>query len=185
MELRYGIENPNAQLSGKSGANQQLGVTAATGSQVTLTVWAPQGSPGAGTVLRQGTSNFQLTQNDFPSGLPSLVAALYGAPYGTSSAQIEAQLSTSLSIATSSSFQASPTLSTQLADASTGLGKSVLYIDWGSYNPNVSLFGTLNPAVCLPADQREDDTTSGSRCTAASASLLKAPLPTLLAMVPT
>ena len=61
----------------------------------------------------------------------------------------------------------------------------MLIIDWGSYNPNVSLFGTLNPAVCLPADQRDDSVGSGSSCAAASASLLKPPEPIQLAMVPT
>jgi filamentous hemagglutinin family protein len=30
-------------------------------------------------------------------------------------------------------------------------------IDWVSFDPEVSLFGTLDPAVCLPSDQRDEE----------------------------
>ena len=33
----------------------------------------------------------------------------------------------------------------------------MLYVDWSSFDPNQSLFGTVNPPVCLPSDQREED----------------------------
>ena len=39
----------------------------------------------------------------------------------------------------------------------TGTVQSVLDIDWASFDPNVSLFGTLEPAVCLPSDQRDEE----------------------------
>ena len=39
----------------------------------------------------------------------------------------------------------------------TGTVQGVLNIDWGSFDPNVSLFGTLEPAVCLPGDQRDEE----------------------------
>lgn len=35
--------------------------------------------------------------------------------------------------------------------------QSVLGLDWASFDANVSLFGTLEPAVCLPADQRDEE----------------------------
>ena len=35
--------------------------------------------------------------------------------------------------------------------------QSVQGLDWASYDPNVSLFGTLEPAVCMPADQRDEE----------------------------
>jgi hypothetical protein len=35
--------------------------------------------------------------------------------------------------------------------------QSVLGLDWGSFDANVSLFGTLEPAVCLPSDQRDEE----------------------------
>jgi hypothetical protein len=39
--------------------------------------------------------------------------------------------------------------------------QSVLGLDWGSFDTNVSLFGTLDPAVCLPSDQRDEEQGSG------------------------
>jgi filamentous hemagglutinin family protein len=41
--------------------------------------------------------------------------------------------------------------------------QSVLGLDWGSFEANVSLFGTLEPAVCLPSDQRDEEE-GGSGC---------------------
>jgi filamentous hemagglutinin family protein len=35
--------------------------------------------------------------------------------------------------------------------------QSVLGLDWKSFDPNVSLFGTLDPSVCLPSDQRDEE----------------------------
>ncbi len=55
--------------------------------------------------------------------------------------------------------------SLSLTEASEAGGHRVLYIDWSSFDPNVSLFGTVNPAVCLPKDQREEDSGQGG-CTA-------------------
>ncbi|HEY4215347.1 MAG TPA: filamentous hemagglutinin N-terminal domain-containing protein [Steroidobacteraceae bacterium] len=43
----------------------------------------------------------------------------------------------------------------------TGNVQGVLNIDWGSFDPNVSLFGTLDPAVCLPGDQRDEEGAKG------------------------
>lgn len=39
--------------------------------------------------------------------------------------------------------------------------QSVQGLDWASYDPNVSLFGTLDPAVCMPADQRDEEAGGG------------------------
>jgi filamentous hemagglutinin family protein len=36
-------------------------------------------------------------------------------------------------------------------------GEGTLYIDWASFDPDVSLFGTVNPPICLPRDQAEED----------------------------
>jgi len=38
--------------------------------------------------------------------------------------------------------------------------QSVLGLDWASFDPNVSLFGTLDPSVCLPGDQRDEEQAS-------------------------
>jgi hypothetical protein len=35
--------------------------------------------------------------------------------------------------------------------------QTVLGLDWASFDPNVSLFGTLDPSVCLPSDQRDEE----------------------------
>jgi hypothetical protein len=35
--------------------------------------------------------------------------------------------------------------------------QTVLGLDWNSFNPNVSLFGKLDPSVCLPGDQRDEE----------------------------
>ncbi len=39
----------------------------------------------------------------------------------------------------------------------TGTVQTGLDIDWVSFDADVSLFGTLEPAVCLPADQRDEE----------------------------
>jgi hypothetical protein len=39
----------------------------------------------------------------------------------------------------------------------TAVVQTVLGLDWASFDPNVSLFGTLDPAVCLPGDQRDEE----------------------------
>ena len=35
--------------------------------------------------------------------------------------------------------------------------QTVLGLDWASFDPNISLFGTLDPSVCLPGDQRDEE----------------------------
>jgi hypothetical protein len=48
--------------------------------------------------------------------------------------------------------------------------ESVLGLDWSSFDPNVSLFGKLDPSVCLPGDQRDEEQGAdgkGEKCTAA------------------
>jgi hypothetical protein len=35
--------------------------------------------------------------------------------------------------------------------------QNVVGLDWGSFDPNISLFGTLDPSVCLPSDQRDEE----------------------------
>jgi len=35
--------------------------------------------------------------------------------------------------------------------------QTVVGLDWGALDPNVSLFGTLDPSVCLPGDQRDEE----------------------------
>ena len=45
----------------------------------------------------------------------------------------------------------------ELSNATNAQGEGTLYIDWASFDPNVSLFGTVNPPICLPRDQQEED----------------------------
>ena len=42
----------------------------------------------------------------------------------------------------------------------TGTVVTVVGLDWASFDPDVSLFGTLDPAVCLPGDQRDEETST-------------------------
>lgn len=41
--------------------------------------------------------------------------------------------------------------------------QTVVGLDWGSFDANVSLFGTLDPSVCLPSDQRDEEA-GGAGC---------------------
>jgi len=177
-QVRYGLEDPNGQL-GSTNASQQIGFQAAPGaSQVQLTVWLP--APGTqlqNTDLRPTQSDLSITKQPFAAGEQAI---LYSANFGLTAAEVAG---TSAAIRTS--FAGTQTQSAVAQSAATQGTQSVLVIDWASYNPNVSLFGTLNPAVCLPADQRDEGVGSGSGCAAATASLLKAPTPIQLAMVPT
>jgi hypothetical protein len=179
--VRYGLENPSAQL-GSTNPSQQIGFLTASGSsQVHLTIWLPApGSQFESQDLRQTASDLLITRDPFAQGEQGL---LYSTNFELTPAEVAGTLSS-----IQSTLQGSGSLSAGVAQgaATQGTG-SVLYIDWASYNPNVSLFGTLNPAVCLPADQRDEGggSGSGSGCAAASASLLKAPAPIRVAMVPT
>jgi len=50
-------------------------------------------------------------------------------------------------------------LDSQVSRLGTGGDAQILYVDWSAYDPSISLFGTLTPALRLPADQREDEET--------------------------
>jgi filamentous hemagglutinin family protein len=54
------------------------------------------------------------------------------------------------------------------AAAAGAQGEGTLYIDWASFDPNVSLFGTVNPPICLPGDQAEEDPEAGDAGATAS-----------------
>ncbi len=56
-----------------------------------------------------------------------------------------------------------------LTNASNAQGEGTLYIDWASFDPNVSLFGTVNPPICLPRDQQEEDDSAADAPVAANA----------------
>lgn len=178
VEVRYGLENSNGQF-GSADANQQVGFVAPSTSRVQLTLWLPApGTQFQTKDLRQTQSDLLITSHPF---VPGEQAILYSAPFGVSPGQVAGTLN-----AIQTTVQGTSTQTAGVAQGAATQGtQSVLYIDWGSYNPNVSLFGTLNPAVCLPADQREEGVGSASGCAAASASLLKAPAPIRVAMVPT
>ena len=42
----------------------------------------------------------------------------------------------------------------------TGMVETGLDVDWASFDQDVSLFGILEPAVCLPSDQRDEETST-------------------------
>jgi filamentous hemagglutinin family protein len=177
-QVRYGLEDANGQL-GSTDPNQQIGFQALPGaSQVQLTVWLP--APGTqleNSDLRATQSDLNITKQPFAAGEQSV---LYSPNFGLTAAEVAGS-----SAAIRTSFAGTQTQSAVAQSAATQGTQSVLVIDWASYNPNVSLFGTLNPAVCLPADQRDEGVASGSGCAAATASLEKSPTPIQLAMVPT
>jgi filamentous hemagglutinin family protein len=177
VQVRYGLENPAGQLGSSTDPNEQIGFVAVPASgRVQLIVWSPaSGNAFQIQDVRQTTSDLSVKDFPFPEGTLSYTAA-----FGVTPAEISDSF-----VAISSSAQGKASIGEGAAEGAANQGtQSVLYIDWSSYNPNVSLFGTLNPAVCLPADQREEGTGSGSGCAAAaSASLLKPPAPIQLAMV--
>jgi hypothetical protein len=177
-QVRYGLENANGQL-GSTDPNQQIGFQAAPGSsQVQLTVWLPApGTQLGNSDLRATQSDLNITKQPFAAGEQSV---LYSPNFGLTAAEVAGS-----SAAIRTSFAGTQTQSAVAQSAATQGTQSVLVIDWASYNPNVSLFGTLNPAVCLPADQRDEGVGSGSGCASATASLEKNPTPIQLAMVPT
>jgi hypothetical protein len=184
IEVRYGIQNPGGQLSSTS-AGQQLAWQAASGATITTTVWAPTGTktPTQNVALPSGSS-LKVTELGFPPGNPLLEQSLYASPFGASQTQITQGTTISLTFATFS--QENPLVqSAGDASASGSANSQLVYIDWGSYNPNVSLFGTLNPAVCLPADQRIEGTESSSACAAPASVAARAVTskPILLSMV--
>ena len=178
-QVRYGIEDANGQLGSATNPSQQIGFQTGSGaSQVQLTVWLP--APGTqlqATDLRPTQSDLSITKQAFQGGS---ISALYSPNFGLTAAQVGSTV-----LSSTAAIAGTQTQSAQAQSAATQGSQSVLIIDWGSYNPNVSLFGTLNPAVCLPADQRDESVGSGSGCAAASASLLEPPAPIQLAMVPT
>ena len=184
IEVRYGIENPDGQLSSPN-AGQQLGWAAASGSAITATVWAPAGvkSPTKNVALPTG-SILNATGHGFPANNLFLERSLYTAPFGASVAQITQGSLTSVTSANFSQLNTGEETAGD-EDISGGGTAQLVYVDWASYNPDVTLFGTLNPAVCLPADQRIAGAGSSSACTAPAAAVVSNRLrtPVLLAMM--
>ncbi len=176
VEVRYGIENPKGQLSSTDAA-QQFGLASTSGTSVAVTVWSPAG-PARPTqhVMAPTGSVLNVTDHAFVPGNTSLESALYNDPFGTSVSQIALG---SLGSITSENFS-------QLNQGEANAGSEsisgsehihLVYIDWASYNPNVTLFGTLNPAVCLPADQRIAGTGASSACKAPTSVAFRVLLP--------
>jgi hypothetical protein len=184
IEVRFGIQNPDGQL-GSTNAGQQLGWAAASGSAITATVWAPVGvkSPTKNVALPTG-SVLSATGHGFPANNQFLETSLYTAPFGASVAQITQGSLTSVTSANFSQLNNGVATAGD-EDISGGGNAQLVYVDWASYNPNVTLFGTLNPAVCLPADQRIAGTGSSSACSAPATAVASNRIrtPVLLAMM--
>ena len=184
IEVRYGIQSPDGQLS-SANAGQQLGWAAASGAAITATVWAPAGVklPTKNVALPTG-SVLNAAVHGFPANNLLLERSLYTAPFGASVAQITQG---SLASVTSANFSQMNTGEETAGneDISGGGTAQLVYVDWASYNPDVTLFGTLNPAVCLPADQRIAGTGSSSACAAPASAVASNSIrtPVLLSMV--
>ncbi|MGH8217747.1 MAG: filamentous hemagglutinin N-terminal domain-containing protein [Steroidobacteraceae bacterium] len=174
VEVRYGIYTATGQL-GSTDTGHQIGFDAAPGdAQVNLTAWLPTGTQLPTGNLRSTASNLLITRVPFTQTEELLV---FTGPFGLDP--------NSVGVASSeiSSTLALGQPSTSALSVQNDAGRSVLFIDWASYNPNVSLFGTLNPAVCLPGDQREDDTGSGSGgCSAPPSQVRAKPAPSPIRM---
>jgi filamentous hemagglutinin family protein len=176
IEIRYGIENPKAQLS-SANAGQQFGLASTSGTTVAVTVWSPAGPARPTQQVRAPTGSvLNVTDHAFLPNNPSLESALYNDPFGTSVSQIALGSLGSITSANFSQFsQGEANAGSESISGSEHV--HLVYIDWASYNPNVTLFGTLNPAVCLPADQRIAGTGSSSACRAPASVAFTALLP--------
>jgi hypothetical protein len=146
VELRAGLENSNGSVGS---AATQLPIRSSAGPLPSLTLVLP-GTPGTG-------SKFLVPVHVFvtPSGVlatePAFqgkVAQLYTVPFGGAATY----LNINTPVVNITTDQLSPN-----SAENNSAGRQVLYIDWSSFDPNVSLFGTVNPAICLPSDQREED----------------------------
>lgn len=95
--------------------------------------------------------------NRAPSTLPSAgvtsTLSLFGAP---STLSLQAGFGQFQSISDTQFTSPAEALVRSIQNQ-TATVQSVLGLDWASFDPNVSLFGTLDPSVCLPGDQRDEE----------------------------
>ena len=92
-----------------------------------------------------------------PATLPSAgvlsTLSLFNAP---SAASVQAGFGQFLGVS-DSQFTSPAEALVRAIQNQTSTVQTVLGLDWASFDPNVSLFGTLDPAVCLPGDQRDEE----------------------------
>ena len=107
--------------------------------------------------------------NSAPSTLPSAgvesTLVLFAAP---SSLAVDAGFGQFTGLS-QSQFTSQAELLVHSIQNQTASVESVLGLDWSSFDPNVSLFGKLDPSVCLPGDQRDEEQGAdgkGEKCVA-------------------
>jgi hypothetical protein len=93
-----------------------------------------------------------------PATLPSAgvttTLSLFGAPNPDATRAGFGQFQ---SVVSDSPFTSAAEGLVRTVQSQTNTVQSVLGLDWASFDANVSLFGTLEPAVCMPSDQRDEE----------------------------
>jgi filamentous hemagglutinin family protein len=173
VELRAGIENANGAIGSvalplgvQSAASQSPSVDLVL-PQSTINVSEPREIPHIFSPASTNATQVLFTGNH---------TDLYTAPFGTAAALLN------VNAAAFNLAERYGTFDAAKSEDSTA-GREVLYIDWSSFDPNVSLFGTVNPGICLPSDQREEDS-GGSGCVAGAPrpDFLSSPMRTALVL---
>jgi hypothetical protein len=173
VELRAGIENANGAIGSvalplgvQSAASQSPSVDLVL-PQSTINVSEPREIPHIFSPASTNATQVLFTGNH---------TDLYTAPFGTAAALLN------VNAAAFNLAERYGTFDAAKSEDSTA-GREVLYIDWSSFDPNVSLFGTVNPGICLPSDQREEDS-GGLGCVAGAPrpDFLSSPMRTALVL---
>jgi hypothetical protein len=163
IELRAGGDG--SSTSGKIGTTTSpLAISLPVSTSATVLAFTP--SSGAGSTPRFAPQitdvlPYQLYTELFtgkPTGL--FLTAGPQAQIGiapSTTALDEASVDLGISLTALTSALASNAGLTSATDVNSVTGEGILYIDWASFNPDVSLYGTVNPPVRLPADQSEED----------------------------
>ena len=139
-ELRAGAANPSTGHIGSPTDPLSLQLSAGD----TLHIFVPQ------TVNYHDPSRAPAT---LPSSGVVTTLSLYAAPSGLA---VEAGFGEFQGLSDSLYTSPAESLVHSIQNQTTVL-QNVVGLDWGSFDPNISLFGTLDPSVCLPSDQRDEE----------------------------
>jgi len=140
-ELRAGDSDPTAGHIGTASQPLQLQLNAGN----TLKIFVPQ------------TINIHdpaVAPATFPSSGVVTTLSQFGAP---SLLALEAPFGQFQGLDNGTLYTSPAELLVRSIQNQTTVVQNVVGLDWGSFDPNVSLFGTLDPPVCLPPDQRDEE----------------------------
>lgn len=140
-ELRAGDSDPNAGHIGTLAQPLDLQLSAGN----TLKIFVPQ------TVDPHDPNRAPAT---LPSSGVVTTLSLFGAP---SLLALEAGFGQFQGLDNGSLYTSASESLVRSIQNQTTVVQNVAGLDWSSFDPNVSLFGTLDPPVCLPSDQRDEE----------------------------